>query len=482
MPDPSIPAGWLETAAASAPQAPALMAGDLHLSFSELADRVASLCTALHAAGVARGNTLAVMGGSALATNLLIHAAPRLGFTLFPMRPFLSPENRTSLLTRAGVDYAVTDAPGSLPDAIEPIKAGELMDASRNARRWRQKAVFTNSDIHLIIATSGSSGAPKSVMLSGRNLSAGVVASNRRLGLNRGDCWLSCLPLFHIGGLAILFRCAQAQATALVHEGFDPVAIARDLRTRNLTHLSLVPAMLARLLDAWGDAPPPSGLRVLLVGGGPLSPGLAARAMNAGWPLCVSYAMSETASQVTVDCPGKAEPAPGRVGRPLQGVELRLGPARAGSSMRVQVRGEMVMTGYANPAHSPGDGLHQGWFETADLGVLDNQGVLHLLGRADDMLLCGGETVHPAQVEALLRDCPGVDTVLVTARADEIWGDRLVAIYVGSPDEQGLAHWARSRLAGASRPREYLQVEHLPVDNPDKPDRGALWKWLERRG
>jgi O-succinylbenzoic acid--CoA ligase len=482
MPDPSIPAGWLETAAASVPETPALISRDLHLSFSELAEAVASLCTALHASGVARGNTLAVMGGSALLTNLLIHSAPRLGFTLFPMRPMLSPETRTSLLTQAGVDYAVTDAPGSLPGAIEAIRTGELMDASRNARRWRKKVAFTNSDIHLIIATSGSSGAPKSVMLSGRNLSAGVVASNQRLGLNRGDCWLCCLPLFHIGGLAIMFRCAEAQASALVHERFDPFAVVKDLRTRPVTHLSLVPAMLARLLDAWVDGPPPSGLRVVLVGGGPLSPGLAARAMNAGWPLCVSYAMSETASQVTVDCPGKAELAPGRVGRPLKGVELRPGPARAGSSMRIQVRGDMVMVGYANPAHSPGDGLDQGWFETADLGILDDQGVLYVLGRADDMLVSGGETVHPAQVEALLQDCPGVDTVLVSARADEIWGDRLVAIYVGSLDEQGLARWARSRLAGASRPREYLRVEHLPVDNPDKPDRRALRKWVAGRG
>jgi O-succinylbenzoic acid--CoA ligase len=85
-------------------------------------------------------------------------------------------------------------------------------------------------------------------------------------------------------------------------------------------------------------------------------------------------------------------------------------------------------------------------------------------------------------VEALLQDCPGVDTVLVSARADEIWGDRLVAIYVGSLDEQELARWARSRLVGASRPREYLRVEHLPVDNPDKPDRRALRKWVAGRG
>ena len=268
----------------------------------------------------------------------------------------------------------------------------------------------------------------------------------------------------------------------LVHEAFDPLALARDLRARPVTHLSLVPVMLARLMDAWGDRPPPAGLRTVLAGGGPLSPGLAARCLDAGWPLCISYAMSESASQIAVDCPGETDPAAGRVGRPLEGVELGLSPVHVGLPAPIRIRGDMVMAGYANPEHRPGDGLDQGWFETSDLGVLDDQGVLYVTGRADDMLTSGGEMVHPARVEALLQDCPGVDAVLVSARADEAWGDRLVAVYMGTPDERELALWARARLIGAWRPREYLRVERLPVDDPDKPDRRALRKWVAGRG
>ena len=138
------------------------------------------------------------------------------------------------------------------------------------------------------------------------------------------------------------------------------------------------------------------------------------------------------------------------------------------------------MAGYANPEHRIGNGLTQGWFETGDLGLLDQWGILYLLGRADDAFVSGGETVHPAQVEALLRNCPGVDAVLVSARDDETWGDRLVGIYVGSLDEDSLARWARMRLKGVFRPQEFLRVERLPVENPDKPDRRSLRRWLAR--
>ena len=140
------------------------------------------------------------------------------------------------------------------------------------------------------------------------------------------------------------------------------------------------------------------------------------------------------------------------------------------------------MGGYANSQHRPGGGLHRGWFETGDLGRMDKAGVLHILGRADDAFVSGGETVHPLQIEGLLRDCPGVEAVLVSARDDEVWGDRLVAIYVGSRDEASLARWTRSRLTGAFRPREFLRVQALPVEDPDKPDRRNLRKWLAGRG
>ena len=139
------------------------------------------------------------------------------------------------------------------------------------------------SPLALVVETSGSSGAPRAAMLTLGNLLTAAALSNAHLGFAPGDCWLCCLPLRHIGGLSITYRCALAGATLLLHPGFDAAAVAADLAPRAVTHLSLVPPMLARLL-ALGRPPPPS-LRVVLVGGQSLSAPLARQAIAAGWPL-----------------------------------------------------------------------------------------------------------------------------------------------------------------------------------------------------
>ena len=183
------------------------------------------------------------------------------------------------------------------------------------------------------------------------------------------------------------------------------------------------------------------------MGGGPLSPRLAARALGAGRPLCVSYAMSETPSQITLDCPDRADVARGRVGRPLRGVELRLDPPRSGSPRRVRVRGGHGDGGLRQSGTQIGRRTGQRLVRTGDLGMLDQQGVLHRLGRADDMPVSGGETVHPAQVEALLRNCPGVDE----GPMDPLWG-----------------HSIRYRIAAGPRQgRKVFTLQILPAtDEP----------------
>jgi o-succinylbenzoate---CoA ligase len=157
----------------------------------------------------------------------------------------------------------------------------------------------------LLIRTSGSSGQPKVVMLTAAQLKASALRVNAALALAAGDAWLCCLPLDHIGGLAIGWRCALAGAAVCLPggerslaPGFDAAAVAAALSDHPVTHLSLVPTMLARLLDLL-PAPPPA-LQVLLLGGQALHPALARRAAEAGWPLFVSYGMSETGSMVAV--------------------------------------------------------------------------------------------------------------------------------------------------------------------------------------
>ncbi|MBS1191614.1 MAG: AMP-dependent synthetase and ligase [Rhodocyclaceae bacterium] len=333
------------------------------------------------------------------------------------------------------------------------------------------RAPATAPGTALVISTSGSEGEPKAAMLSAANLDAAAAASNVRLPLGPGDIWLDCLPLFHIGGQSILWRCARAGAAVLLHEGFDAGSVVRDLAARRVTHLSLVPAMLARLLDL--DAAPPPFLRCVLVGGAALSKPLYERAMAAGWPLFPTYGMSETAAQVATFDPASGTWEEGLVGHPLPGNEVSIG-----TDGRVRLRGPQVMLGYLEPGGRAGVGLEDGWFATGDLGRIEADGCLRILGRADAMLVSGGSNVHPLAVESCLAACPGIADVAVAGLPHPVWGDLVVALVVGEASDQHILDWSRARLPAAARPRRIVRLERLPRNAMGKLERGALRAFL----
>lgn len=330
-------------------------------------------------------------------------------------------------------------------------------------RSSEQNAQPLHPETALIISTSGSEGQPRAVQLSNEQLSHAASAANTRLGLKAGDAWLNCLPLYHIGGQSILWRCALAGATVVLHEGFEPQAIARDFARHAITHISLVPAMLARLLDA-GVAPPPS-LRCAMIGGAALSLPLYQRGVAAGWPLRPSYGMSETGAQIATWQPDDGPWHEGLVGRLMPGHEIAIA-----ADSRIRLRGPQLMLGYLD-----GSGLDaDGWFTTGDLGRLDADGRLTVLGRADDMLISGGKNVHPLEVESCLAACPGVIDVAVTGRPDPVWGDLVVALVVGPVDIEELQAHARRHLHSAALPRRVLRLDRLPRNATGKLERAAL--------
>jgi O-succinylbenzoic acid--CoA ligase len=131
----------------------------------------------------------------------------------------------------------------------------------------------------------------------------------------------------------------------------------------------------------------------------------------------------------------------------------------------------MVMAGYANPARVPGQGLDNGWFETSDLGGIDMAGELRVVGRADDVLVIGGNNISLTRADGLLRAAPGVSDLAVVALDDAVWGHRLVVVYSGDLDEQTFKRWCDGSLSGAERPRAFRRVTALPLLDSGKYDR-----------
>jgi O-succinylbenzoic acid--CoA ligase len=243
-----------------------------------------------------------------------------------------------------------------------------------------------------------------------------ALGSNANIALAPGDRWLHSLPLYHVGGLSILFRCLLAKATVELPEPGTPLIKA----ITGTTHVSLVSTQLLRLLRE--EALDPGRLKAILLGGGPISAPLVDEAVSRGLPIHTSYGLTEMASQVTATPPGASPEELRTSGRLLPHREISIS-----EDAEILVRGETLFTGYVTPhaVDLPLDA--DGWFHTGDLGELDANGYLRVRGRKDNLFVSGGENVQPEEIEDALCRLEGVEEAVVVPVANTEFGFRPVA-------------------------------------------------------
>jgi O-succinylbenzoic acid--CoA ligase len=347
----------------------------------------------------------------------------------------------------------------------------------------------------LVAFTSGTTGEPKGVRLTAGNLVASATASAFRLGVAREDRWLLCLPTYHVGGLSPLLRSTLYGTTTVLQREFDPGTTARVIESETVTGVSLVPTMLVRLLDAGWH--PPAHLRFVLLGGAAATPSLLERCERRGVPVYPTYGLTETASQVATATPAQAferevpatavgvTPA-GTVGQPLVNTTVRVvdddgNPVDPGERGEVVVSGPTVTPGYLDDERTAAGphGLH-----TGDLGVCDAEGHLWVVGRVDDLVVTGGENVHPETVAGAVRDHPAVAEAAVVGLPDEEWGQRVATLVVPADgdDDASTATLApgdvrahcRDRLADYEVPKTVEVTDALPRTASGTVDREAV--------
>jgi O-succinylbenzoic acid--CoA ligase len=332
-----------------------------------------------------------------------------------------------------------------------------------------------------VIFTSGSTGAPRAVELSREAFVASARASEQRLGWRDDDRWLCVLPLAHVGGLSILIRCLVARRTIVLLERFDAEVVRDVIEREAVTLASFVPTMLSRLLarsPAW-RAPP--SLRAVLLGGAPAPEALWSEALSRGVPVLETWGMTETCSQVATAIPGESPRSP----VPLPGWKVRL---RGG---RLEVKGPSLLTRYIE--HGPGSSPFSvdGWLSTGDLGTVHPDGSVSISGRADEMIVTGGENVSPFEVEQILESVPGVRRAVVVGIPDAQWGEIVAAAIepdegrcrdlhtdpVPTPDDRivhNLQDTILLRLATFQRPRRIVWLQRLPSTAAGKIDRAEV--------
>ena len=330
---------------------------------------------------------------------------------------------------------------------LEALAPSVVMDADGPSRR--SGGLVTEPGDALVVPTSGTTGVPKGVVLTHAAVEASARATSERLSVDPGtDRWVACLPLAHIGGLAVVTRALATGTPCTVLERFDAAEVSR-LAAEGATLISLVATALART-----DA---SGYRAVLLGG-------AAPPDQLPPNVLATYGMTETGSGVVYD------------GRPLDGVELRIGDGTLGAEGEVLVRAPMLLRAYRDGTDPR---LPGGWYPTGDGGRLDADGNLSVSGRMAEVIVTGGEKVWPVAVEAVLAGHPGVAEVAVWKRPDPEWGERVVAWVVPVPgvappvlDE--LRDRVAEQLGRWAGPREVEVVTSLPRTASGKVRRASL--------
>jgi O-succinylbenzoic acid--CoA ligase len=329
-----------------------------------------------------------------------------------------------------------------------------------------------------LMLTSGSTGAPKVVVLNRCAVLASAAASESNLGLDREERWLLCLSLSHVAGLSIVVRMLVARRTVVLMEPSAAGLISRmtelgrRIHEERVTLVSLVPPLLDRLLREGFQ--PPRTLRAVLLGGAGCSPDLAERARRAGVPLLTSYGLTETGSQIVArQYAERHAPLPQQgefvsSGHPLAGVELKI------VGGRIAVRTAALLSGYLGAATPALDA--EGWFVTSDRGASGPQGELYVLGRTDSVIITAGENVDPEEVERALRVLPEVEDACVFGVPCREFGQRVVAVVVPAAGRAPfeLAHLAvqlRGQLARFKVPRALVLTDALPFTASGKLDR-----------
>ena len=432
------------------------------ISYAELDSRVSAAASRLVELGLGAGSQVALYLPKGERYLVLLLALVRAGCVTCPLSTRLPPGGVAPLLRRAACSALISDNEKAFEAAGDLRKLGPeaLLEAPGMPTGRPEPPDIPLDRASTIIFTSGSTGAPKAALHTFGNHYYSAVGSNTNIALAPGDRWLHSLPLYHVGGLSILFRCLLARAAVALPDPDQPLDDA--IAGLGATHVSLVPTQLLRLLR--GGAAALERVKAVLLGGGAIPAYLVDEALARGLPIHTSYGLTEMASQVTTTPPDAAPDELNTAGRVLPHRQVSVS-----GEGEILVRGETLFDGYFQDeeVYRPLDA--GGWFHTGDLGELDEDGYLHVRGRLDNMFVSGGENVQPEEIEEALCRLAGVEEAVVVPVEDEEFGVRPIAFVrmaEGAPDPEAL-----SRALGVS-----FERFKIPVDFHAWPDEAGGMK------
>jgi o-succinylbenzoate---CoA ligase len=431
------------------------------ITYGGLDARVSAVAGLLEELGVAPGERVALYLPKDVGYLVLLLALIRHEAVACPVSTRVPAGGVGPLLQRAGCS-ALISADEKLSDSvggIEVLDPQALLAGGEEKEKVPEPLEIPLGRPATVVFTSGSTGTPKAALHTFGNHYFSAVGSNANIALAPGDRWLHSLPLYHVGGLSIVFRCLISGAAIALPEPDAP--LGRSISGLRATHVSLVSTQLLRLLreDAALE-----GLKAVLMGGGPIPGDLVDEALARGLPVHTSYGLTEMASQVTTTAPGAATEELRTAGRVLPHREVSVS-----GEGEIRVRGQTLFAGYVEGEKTVRPAGAGGWFRTGDLGRLDGAGRLRVLGRRDNLFVSGGENVRPEEIEEAILRIPGVEETVVVPVADPEYGARPVAFVRLSGETEDLARALEPVLPRFKIPKDFHVWEGAGGMKPDRP-------------
>jgi fatty-acyl-CoA synthase len=481
---------WIEQNASRTPERTALRFQNEDISYGALARRIGQIASALTAYSVEPGERVAWLGLNSPAMLATLFACARIGAIFMPLNWRLAAPEHRAMLRECPPALVIVDdvfAGDSAAQQIAPAPTTCVALGRAVPAEWIGWIAFIEGGVDvscassdqapdapvLLCYTSGSTGRPKGAQLSQQALACNAANSVDMHALNAHDRVLTTLPLFHVGGLNIqTLPALKAGCMVSLHPKFDPDATFDAIERDRITLTVLVPAQLDAMLvhPRWGSADL-SSLRMITTGSTQVPMRIIRAVHERGVPLVQVWGATETSPIAACQHADEAIRKAGSAGRAARHCELRIagldGEALApGVPGEVWVRGDNVMSGYWNDPEASAKALAGGWFHSGDFGHLDEEGFLTIDGRLKDMIISGGENISPAEVEAVLLDCPDIAEAAVVGRADGRWGEVVVAVIAPAPgaslERERILALFEGRLARFKHPKDVFVVNALP--------------------
>jgi len=456
-------------AATSFGESPALITPERNWSFAELDAGSARIAAAFASEGIGQGDIVSVVAPNSPPMLLTLIALLRIGAVAAPVNHRFPVGHIEGMLQRLAPRMTLVDTASGFTSPSETI---DLQTFVTNAIAEGSISFTPDTDDERpvsVIHTSASSGTPKAALHSFSNHWHNAKGSTENLPFGPGDCWLLSLPLYHIGGYSMIFRCLACGGA--IAAGGPGLTIEEAIAALPVTHLSLVPTQLYRMLRTTHGTALLSGLKAILLGGSAASVPLLEAAVTEGLPVYLTYGSTEMGSQVSTSA--------GPISTPVtdSGKILPFREATISPEGEILVKGPCLFLGYLEP-----NGLEQsrdaeGWFHTGDSGSISDDGMLTVLGRRDNMFVSGGENIHPEEIEKALAAIPGIEEALVVPAPDSEYGMRpeaWIRVADGTEvDERGIASRIGEVLGRLKTPVAFNRVsEWVTIAGSAKIDRG----------